>query len=144
MSKRYGFRADEMTSYELVEHLIDLDDKQSAAVSGSEATSTIGNTPKPDYSELREILATADLTKFAKLKTDAGEDEQNLARLSQYIETTKSDTPPAPMPDEATPAEPEKPASNPRRKKAVIMAVAAAATICVAMLTAYEIFELLL
>ena len=28
VSKRYGFRADEMTSYELVEHLIDLGDRQ--------------------------------------------------------------------------------------------------------------------
>ncbi len=93
VSKRYGFRANEMTSYELVEHLIDLGDRQKlmAKENAEKGNGLEEPIKEPDYTELREILATADLTKFAKLKTDSNEDERNLMRLSSYIETTKSD-----------------------------------------------------
>ena len=145
VSKRYGFRADEMTSYELVEHLIDLGDKQKLqtkeSAGGGNAQTELAK--EPDYTELREILATADLTKFAKLKTDSGEDERNLMRLSSYIETTKSDKLPETIVGEED-EKPETPPKNPRTKKKIILGIAIAATIAVAMLMINEIFGLLL
>ncbi len=145
VSKRYGFRADEMTSYELVEHLIDLGDKQrfqaKENADGGNAQTELAK--EPDYAELREILATADLTKFAKLKTDSGEDERNLMRLSAYIETTKSDKLPEIVAEEED-EKPETPTKNPRTKKKIILGTAIAATIAVALLMINEIFSLLL
>ena len=145
VSKRYGFRADEMTSYELVEHLIDLGDKQRLMAKESAGGGNAQNelAKEPDYTELREILATADLTKFAKLKTDSGEDERNLMRLSSYIETTKSDKLPEIVAEEED-EKPETPTKNPRTKKKTILGIAIAATIAVAMLMINEIFGLLL
>lgn len=145
VSKRYGFRADEMTSHELVEHLIDLGDKQRLLAKenagGGNAQAALAK--EPDYAELREILATADLTKFAKLKTDSGEDERNLMRLSDYIETTKSDKLPEIVAEEED-EKPDTPANNPRTKKKIILGTAIAATIAVALLMINEIFDLLL
>ena len=98
---------------------------------------------EPDYTELREILATADLTKFAKLKTDSNEDERNLMRLSSYIETTKSDKiPVAPVEEEDN--KQETPAQNPRTKKKVVLGIAITASVIVVLLIINEIFELLL
>lgn len=143
VSKRYGFRADEMTSYELVEHLIILGDEQKAAASANPAEKAPLPGQTPDYSELREILSTADLTKFAKLKTDASEDKRNIMRLSSYIETTKSDTlPPATFEEEEAPE--ETPAKNPRTKKKIVLAAAIAVTAAVLTLIILEVFEMLL
>ena len=145
VSKRYGFRADEMTSYELVEHLIDLGDRQKLMAKENAEKGNALEEPikEPDYTELREILATADLTKFAKLKTDSNEDERNLMRLSSYIETTKSDKiPVAPVEEEDN--KQESPAQNPRTKKKVVLGIAITASVIVVLLIINEIFELLL
>ena len=50
------------------------------------------NDKQVNLEELREILTTADLTKFAKLKTEANEDRKNLMRLAGYIDATKNET----------------------------------------------------
>lgn len=145
VSKRYGFRADEMTSYELVEHLIDLGDRQKLMAKENAEKGNALEEPikEPDYTELREILATADLTKFAKLKTDSNEDERNLMRLSSYIETTKSDKiPVAPVEEEDN--KQETPAQNPRTKKKIVLGIAITASVIVVLLIINEIFELLL
>jgi hypothetical protein len=131
VGKRYGFRTDEMTSRELVEHLID-------------NASTAEGEQRPDYAELREILATADLAKFAKLQPEAGEDERNLGRLQAYVETTKSDTPPPAPPQEEEEEKPQEPSTWPRRRKQLALAAAVALTAVVAALIIAEIFELLL
>ncbi len=143
VSKRYGFRADEMTSFELVEHLIELGDKakQQAQTEPMENQSTIE--PEPDYTELREILETADLTKFAKLQTDSNEDEQNLRRLSSYIEKTKSDIVPTILDVVEKETDIVLP-KNPRTKKKVVLGLAIFVTAFVFALIILELFELLL
>ncbi len=145
VSKRYGFNAGEMTSHELVEHLIELGEKQRLLAKKEADGENVQPQPheEPDYAELREILATADLTKFAKLKTDTGEDERNLIRLSSYIESTKSDKLPETVAEEGN-EKPETKVKNPRTKKKVILCAAIAATVAVAVFMINEIFDLLL
>lgn len=143
VSKRYGFRADEMTSFELVEHLIDLGDKLKQQTQTDSANKVQIMEPEPDYTELREILATADLTKFAKLKTDSNEDERNLSRLSSYIEKTKSDIIPTMSDIVETKTDIVLP-KNPRTKKKVVLGIAIVATAFVITLIILKLFDLLL
>ncbi len=143
VSKRYGFRADEMTSFELVEHLIDLGDKLKQQAKTDSAGNNSVLEPEPDYTELREILATADLTKFAKLKTDSNEDERNLRRLSSYIEKTKSDIIPTMSDIVETKTDIVLP-KNPRTKKKVVLGIAIVVTAFVITLIILELFDLLL
>lgn len=132
VSKRYGINAEEMTSGELVDRLIKL---------GGEGPQTQLQAA-PNLDELREILITADLTKFAKLETNAGEDERNIARLSEYIETTKSDQLPQ---QEYVPAPTIKePSVAVRRKRLLALAGAGVITAVVAALIIFEVIELML
>ncbi len=69
---RYGFNAREMTSREIVERL----------------TSENNDT---GLSELRQILATADLVKFAKYETLMNENDANLMAALEYVNQTKKE-----------------------------------------------------
>lgn len=146
--KRYGINADEMTSFELVDKLIELGDKQQSMPAANDKTAgelSADNAPaasEPNYSELREILSTADLTKFAKLTTDEDEDKKNLMRLSEYIETTKSEALPVADLDDAQ-VEEKKPA-EPRTKKKLVVALFAVVTAVLLLLLLREVFDLLL
>jgi hypothetical protein len=143
VSKRYGFKADEMTSYELVARLIELGEKEEQpATSEREQGEKVAHV-EPDYTELREILATADLTKFAKLQTDQGEDERNLRRLSDYIETTKSDKPPV-ITEEDIPEDTGEKVSDVRRRRKIVFALSLVVTVLILAVVVYEIHELLL
>lgn len=92
VTQRYGFSAKEMTSYELVEHLINVPEDKTEKNAGPENNLLANNDKQVNLEELREILTTADLTKFAKLKTEANEDRTNLMRLAGYIDATKNET----------------------------------------------------
>ena len=81
-----------MTSYELVEHLINVPEDKTEKNAGPENNLLANNDKQVNLEELREILTTADLTKFAKLKTEANEDRTNLMRLAGYIDATKNET----------------------------------------------------
>lgn len=143
VSKRYGFKADEMTSYELVARLIELGEKEEQpATSEGEQGEKVAHV-EPDYTELREILATADLTKFAKLQTDQGEDERNLRRLSDYIETTKSDKPPV-ITEEDIPEDTGEKVSDVRRRRKIVFVLSLVVTVLILAVVVYEIHELLL
>lgn len=144
VSKRYGIHAKEMTSYELVECLINQPGgndvqqlgmpEQSGHIASAEA--------EPDYNELREILTTADLTKFAKLQTDSNEDRLNLLRLSNYINATKSETQQPITTEEKS----EAPVRNiqPRLILRLLFALSVLAAITIALLMIKEAYELLL
>lgn len=67
---RYGFNAMEMTSDEIIEHLV--------AEKNEEA-----------LEELREIFRTADLVKFAKYSTLINENDANLVSAIEYVNRTK-------------------------------------------------------
>ena len=69
MTERHGFNAMEMTSDEIIENLLQLDDVM--------------------LDELRQLFTTADLVKFAKASTLIGENDLNLVNAIAYIQQTK-------------------------------------------------------
>lgn len=70
LSDRFGVNAMEMTSTEIIGHLKKQGDEES-------------------LSELRQLLVTADLVKFAKYTTLNNENDRNLAAVIEYINKTK-------------------------------------------------------
>lgn len=71
MHERYGFNATEMTTSEIVEHLLKIQDKES-------------------IKEIREILQVADLVKFAKLQPSMNENDRNMANAIDFVNVTKN------------------------------------------------------
>ncbi len=69
---RYGFKALEMTSVEIIQELQNLNDKEM-------------------LNELELLFKTADLVKFAKAKPDIRENDINLSHAEYYIENTKKE-----------------------------------------------------
>lgn len=74
IKERYGFNALEMTSYEIIQKLQDVNDETAIA-------------------ELKELFQTADLVKFAKYSTLINENDRNLVSAIEYINQTKLDEP---------------------------------------------------
>lgn len=74
IKERYGFNATEMTSFEIIQKLEEVNDEQA-------------------ISELRELFQTADLVKFAKYSTLANENDRNLVSAIEYINQTKQEEP---------------------------------------------------
>ncbi len=70
MSERFGFNATEMTTDEIIENIKKRLDKESVT-------------------ELRNILSTADLVKFAKYNPPMNENDSNLMGIIEFIERTK-------------------------------------------------------
>jgi hypothetical protein len=70
LEERFGIQAMEMTSGEIIEQLKKEEDQTKIA-------------------ELRELLETADLVKFAKHSAMLNERDRNLASVVEFIETTK-------------------------------------------------------
>ena len=71
MFARFGFNAAEMTTNEILEYLRGIDNKENIA-------------------ELKEILETADLVKFAKLHPTANENNRNMQNAIEYVNVTKN------------------------------------------------------
>ena len=74
INERFGFNATEMTSYEILERLEESRDKES-------------------LSELRDLLSTADMVKFAKFKPMLNENDQNLINALEFVNETKIEVP---------------------------------------------------
>lgn len=74
IKERYGFNAMEMTSYEIIQKLQEVNDEEAIA-------------------ELRELFQTADLVKFAKYNTLINENDRNLVNAIEYINQTKLEEP---------------------------------------------------
>lgn len=74
IKERYGFNATEMTSYEIIQKLQEVNDEDA-------------------ISELRELFQTADLVKFAKYSTLINENDRNLVSAIEYINQTKLEEP---------------------------------------------------
>lgn len=70
IEERYGFCAMEMTSNEIIEKLVEVQDEGA-------------------LSELRHLFLTADLVKFAKYSTLINENDQNLVNAIAFINQTK-------------------------------------------------------
>ena len=84
INDRFGFNATEMTSYEILEHLEESRDKES-------------------LNELRDLLSTADMVKFAKFKPMLNENDQNLINALEFVNDTKIEV----SPEELQPKEEE-------------------------------------
>ena len=80
IQNRYGFRAMEMTSAEIIERLLQENDEESLC-------------------ELRDIFRTADLVKFAKWSTLINENDANLVAAVEYINQTKQEPDPNAKPE---------------------------------------------
>ncbi|MCF0195641.1 MAG: hypothetical protein HUK03_00040 [Bacteroidaceae bacterium] len=80
IQERYGFSAMEMTSGEIIQHLLEVSDEASLA-------------------ELKEIFRTADLVKFAKWNTLINENDANLVAAIEYINQTKQEVDPNAKPE---------------------------------------------
>lgn len=74
IKERYGFNATEMTSFEIIQKLQEVNDEEA-------------------ISELRELFQTADLVKFAKYSTLINENDRNLVSAIEYINQTKIEEP---------------------------------------------------
>ena len=70
INNRFGFNAMEMTTEEIIARLLQVKDKES-------------------ISELKEILQTADLVKFAKFNPPTNENDRNLLNAVEFINDTK-------------------------------------------------------
>lgn len=78
---RFGFNAREMTTHEIIDHLHRLDDVRA-------------------LDELKHVLDTADLVKFARQATSEHERLRLLAQASDYVQQTRKDDPAATRPQE--------------------------------------------
>ena len=70
IEERYGFSAMEMTSSEIIEKLMSIQDQKA-------------------LDELRQLFTTADLVKFAKYSTLINENDMNLVNAIEFINQTK-------------------------------------------------------
>ena len=71
IEQRFGFRAMEMNSGEIIEHLRSAGDQKM-------------------IDELKQLFRTADLVKFAKYETFLGENDANLVNAINFIDQTKT------------------------------------------------------
>ena len=125
INDRFGFNATEMTSYEILEHLEENRDKES-------------------LSELRDLLSTADMVKFAKFKPMLNENDQNLINALEFVNDTKIEV----SPEELQPKEEETVIEEKRSKGArmvlltagIVIAAAGTAFFVLAVLKLYYLF----
>lgn len=79
LSDRFGFNAREMTTQEIIDQLTATDNAEALA-------------------ELKDILLTADLVKFAKHATSLSEQDRSLVQALDYVQATKLEPAEAPKP----------------------------------------------
>ena len=109
INDRFGFNATEMTSDEILEHLEESRDKETLV-------------------ELRDLLSTSDMVKFAKFKPMLNENDQNLINALEFVNDTKIEI----TEEEMQPKEEETIVEMKRSKGARIMLLAAGIAIAVA------------
>jgi hypothetical protein len=124
IEERYGFYAMEMTSSEIIDHLMKNADQES-------------------LSELRQLFLTADLVKFAKYSTLINEDDANLVSAVDFINKTKIE-----QPLNTEPVKPELTVEEQRSKRsrtALIISLSVIFASCVVLFIyiAYCIYEIL-
>ena len=119
INDRFGFNATEMTSYEILEHLEESRDKES-------------------LNELRDLLSTADMVKFAKFKPMLNENDQNLINALEFVNETKIEV----SPEELQPKE-EETVIEEKRSKGARMALLAAGIAVAAAGTAFFVLAVL-
>ncbi|MBO6079034.1 MAG: hypothetical protein J6P66_09835 [Bacteroidaceae bacterium] len=125
INDRFGFNATEMTSYEILERLEESRDKES-------------------LSELRDLLSTSDMVKFAKFKPMLNENDRNLVNALEFVNDTKIEV----CDEELQPKEEETVIEEKRSKGArlallltgTVIAVAGAVFLVLTVLKLYYLF----
>ena len=120
LEERFGFNAMEMTSGEIVEHLQKTDDQSK-------------------IDELRSLLETADLVKFAKYSTMLNEIDKNMSSVVEFIETTKRED--MPTVEKIKPKLSESDMRS-RRSRIILKAVIAIVSIAAAIILVYVFWTL--
>ncbi len=121
---RYGFRAMDMTSGEIIERLMEENDESA-------------------LNELRQLFQTADLVKFAKYSTLINENDANLVTAMDYINQTKQEVDPN--------AKAEEPSYSPEEMRSigmkwtlrVLIMLATLATLTIVVLIVIRLIDLL-
>ncbi len=80
IKERFGFNAMEMTSAEIIDHLLEVKDREAIA-------------------DLKELFLTADLVKFAKHMPMLNENDANLVNAIDFINDTKEEPDPNAKPE---------------------------------------------
>ena len=125
INDRFGFNATEMTSYEILVKLEESQDKDS-------------------LNELRDLLTTSDMVKFAKFKPMLNENDRNLVNALEFVNGTKVEIPES----ELQPREEETVVEMKRSKGArmtilvtgLVISVAGALFLVLAVLKLYYLF----
>jgi hypothetical protein len=112
IQQRYNFNAREMTSAEIIEHLTKQQDASTIA-------------------ELQQLFETADLAKFAKLRTQLNENDENLLRAVEFIKATKVENSEQIKPKEVIPVEVQR---TTRTRLILKLIIGALSALCLALL----------
>lgn len=120
IEERYGFNAMEMTSSEIIEKLMAVQDEKA-------------------LSELRHLFLTADLVKFAKYSTLINENDQNLVNAIAFIDQTKQEN--VPVEEVVKPQLSEEDQRSQKARRALKIAITTVSIVCV-LLFAYVLFTL--
>ncbi len=122
IEERYGFNAMEMTSSEIIEKLMAIQDENA-------------------LSELRHLFLTADLVKFAKYSTLINENDANLVNAIEFINQTKLEN--VPVEETIQPQLTEEDQRSQKARRILKTAIIAIFSVC-ALLFAYVMHMLYL
>ena len=122
IEERYGFNAMEMTSSEIIDHLMATQDESA-------------------LSELRHLFLTADLVKFAKYSTLINENDANLVNAIDFINQTKLEN--EPQEETVKPQLTEEDQRSQKARRVLKSVIAAISVVCLA-LFCYVLYTLYL
>ena len=122
IEERYGFNAMEMTSSEIIDHLMATQDENA-------------------LSELRHLFLTADLVKFAKYSTLINENDANLVNAIDFINQTKLEN--EPQEETVKPQLSEEDQRSQKARRVLKSVIAAISVVCLA-LFGYVVYTLYL
>lgn len=123
IQERYGFNAMEMVSSEIIERLTAMQDQAA-------------------LDELRMLFQTADLVKFAKYSTLINENDMNLVKAIQFINSTKVEQPVEEKPKPQLTEAEERSMKTRRTLQTVIVVLAAVAAVLLGYVV-YTTYQLL-
>ena len=122
IEERYGFNAMEMTSSEIIDHLMATQDESA-------------------LSELRHLFLTADLVKFAKYSTLINENDANLVNAIDFINQTKLEN--EPQEETVKPQLSEEDQRSQKARRVLKSVITAISVVCLA-LFGYVVYTLYL
>lgn len=123
IEERYGFRAMEMTSAEIIARLTESQDEEALR-------------------ELRSLFETADLVKFAKWSTMINENDMNLVNAIDFINRTKMDVMPEEVPTKPQLTEEEVRSEKMRRALMVVIIALVSVSAIILIFVVYTVFRL--